>query len=402
MAGTEGPKIPPNTERPQGLRHKEILDRFDPVATDPAFDAAAVYWQAKSDWMVGLDTFRQRMNAAIAEAWEGRAAEASKAAINAYTSKAEGLTNSFETVARLIGESAMSASNTKSQLPARKSDPGIFDVNDRWINNDEFERKRADDEEDARAVMTSQFVNRFKTIDESLPVLDHPTMLVDDSYVPSGMGKDGDHGSGGGDTGPNHTDDNETTEDTTSEDDSVEETPPDEDATDDATEDDSTTDDGDGDDSDIDDDSDDSDTTPSSTTPAATGPSTTPEAGKPTTPGTPGSPGSGGPTGGGPAVSGGPGRSISGSPSVLPVAPVAAGTSGAAGRAGTTGPGMMGAPGVGRSKDDESTHKTPDYLISEQNTRDLIGELDRSAPPAIGAHFPSAQVRSADDEGDPV
>ncbi|MFE3546572.1 hypothetical protein ACFXK0_26715 [Nocardia sp. NPDC059177] len=47
MAGTEGAKIPPNTERPQGLRHNEIIDRFTPVNGDPAFDAVAIYWQAK-------------------------------------------------------------------------------------------------------------------------------------------------------------------------------------------------------------------------------------------------------------------------------------------------------------------------------------------------------------------
>ncbi|MFE3546478.1 hypothetical protein ACFXK0_26240 [Nocardia sp. NPDC059177] len=408
MAGTEGAKIPPNTERPKGLRHNEILDRFTPVNSDPAYDAAAVYWQAKTDWTIGLETFRTRMNTAIAQAWEGNAAEASKTAINTYTTKADTLTGTFETVARLITDSAGSAVNTKSALPERKPDPDIWDINDRWINNDDFERERADDEETAQAVMTASYVNPFATIDNGLPVLDHPTSLVDDSFVPTGGGDDDDDTGGGGGTPDQNTDDEDddtTGDDTTPEDTTADDTTPEDTTADDTTPED-TTDDGDDDETadddddtgdDTTDDNSDGDTNPSSTQPAGTTPATTPDT-KPTTPSSPGSPGGGTPAAT-PGTTINPGRVTPGMPTLTtPTASVAAGaTAGATGR-GMMSPGMMGGAGGARGNDNESTRETPEYLINEENARELIGDVPNTPPQALGAHFPSAQTRQAEGE----
>ncbi|MFD4456999.1 hypothetical protein [Nocardia sp. NPDC058480] len=399
MAGTENPKIPPRTERPQELSHAKIIDSFDPVGVDPSFGAVAVFWQAKTDWEVGLATFRQRMHAAIAEAWEGNAAEASKNAISSYTTKAEELTPTFETVARLISSSALSSSDTKSSLPARKEDPDIWDINDRWINNDEFEDGRNDDEEDARAIMKAKYVEAFGVVDAGLPVLDHPTSLVTDSFVPGGDGDDG-NGDGGGDDGGG-SDDEDEDNGTGDDPDTGDENTGDDDNTGDDTEDDTTGDDTAEDDTEDDTTSDDDTAAASTESPATTPGTTTPNA--PGSSGSPSSPSGGSPSAGVPgAAVPTPGRAIPGIPAAAVTGTAAAASAaGGAGRGTTGAPGMMGAgAGRGGGKDDENTHETPDYLINEENTRELIGEIAKATPQAIGARFLSAQTLPADQEGE--
>ncbi|MFD3462950.1 hypothetical protein ACFWVM_24825 [Nocardia fluminea] len=402
MAGTENPKIPPRTERPQALSHAEIIDSFAPVGVDPSFGAVAVFWQAKTDWEVGLATFRQRMHAAISEAWEGNAAEASKNAISAYTTKAEELTPTFETVARLISSSALSSSDTKSSIPARKDDPDIWDINDRWINNDEFEDGRNDDEEEARAIMKAKYVEAFGIVDAGLPVLDHPTSLVTESFVPGGDGDGGgDDGDGGGSDGGGSDDADEDDGTGDAPDTGGDEDTGDDDTTGDDTEDDTT------DDGTTDEETEDDTTSDDDTAAAATeSPVTTPGTNTPNTPGSPGSPSS--PSGGSPsagvpgAAVATPGRAVPGIPATAVTSAAATGSAaGAAGRGMAGAPGMMGAgAGRGGGKDDENTHETPDYLINEENTRELIGEIAKATPQAIGARFLSAQTRPAEPEGE--
>ncbi|WP_278261106.1 hypothetical protein [Nocardia sp. AG03] len=403
MAGTEGAKIPPHTERPKALKHNEIIDRFTPVNGDPAFDAVAVYWQAKTDWTIGLETFRTRMNTAIAQAWEGNAAEASKTAINTYTTKADSLTGTFETVARLISDSVLAASNTKTSLPPRKDDPDIWDINDRWINNDEFERGRDDDEEEAQAIMAAAYVTPFETIDNGLPVLDHPTSLIDDTFVPTGGGDDDDDTGGGGKPNQNTDDPDDTTGDDETPQDPTDDEGDEDETSDDTTDDDDTDDGDDTSDDDTTDDGDD-DTDPASTQPAGTTPATTPDT-KPTTPNSPGSPsspGGGTPAGGTPGTTLNPGRVTPGMPTSVTPATVAGVTAASAtGGRGMSSPGMMGGAGAGRGKDDESTHEIPDYLINEQNTRELLGEIAKATPQALGSRFLAAQTKPVEPEGGP-
>lgn len=61
-----------------------------------------------------------------------------------------------------------------------------------------------------------------------------------------------------------------------------------------------------------------------------------------------------------------------------------AGVSGAAGRGGAAGAGGMGA-GAGKGQGDEDKeHKSADYLVSEDNTNDIVGDMPMVAPPVIG------------------
>ena len=69
--------------------------------------------------------------------------------------------------------------------------------------------------------------------------------------------------------------------------------------------------------------------------------------------------------------------------SVQPGSPSATGATG--GRTGTMGPGAMMPPGGRRTEDEENEHKTPDWLVNEDNGNELIGPMRRTAPPVLGA-----------------
>ncbi|GAA3658682.1 hypothetical protein C8D88_114217 [Lentzea atacamensis] len=60
------------------------------------------------------------------------------------------------------------------------------------------------------------------------------------------------------------------------------------------------------------------------------------------------------------------------------------GAAGAAGRAGAAGMGGMGGPGQKGQGEDDLEHKSADYLVSEENTNEIIGDMPMVAPPTIG------------------
>ncbi|MFD4644603.1 hypothetical protein ACFWN2_45360 [Lentzea sp. NPDC058436] len=60
------------------------------------------------------------------------------------------------------------------------------------------------------------------------------------------------------------------------------------------------------------------------------------------------------------------------------------GAAGAAGRAGATGMGGMGGHGAKGQGEDDLEHKSADYLITEENTNEIIGDMPMVAPPTIG------------------
>jgi uncharacterized protein YukE len=62
----------------------------------------------------------------------------------------------------------------------------------------------------------------------------------------------------------------------------------------------------------------------------------------------------------------------------------AAGRGGAAGRAGGAGMGGMGGQGQKGQGEDDLEHKSADYLITEENTNEIIGDMPMVAPPTIG------------------
>ncbi len=57
---------------------------------------------------------------------------------------------------------------------------------------------------------------------------------------------------------------------------------------------------------------------------------------------------------------------------------------GAAGRAGAAGMGGMGGMGAKGQGDEDKEHKSADYLVTEENTNELIGDMPMVAPPTIG------------------
>ena len=54
------------------------------------------------------------------------------------------------------------------------------------------------------------------------------------------------------------------------------------------------------------------------------------------------------------------------------------------GTRGFGGPGMMPGAAGARRQDDETEHKIPDYLITEENANALVGNLPKTAPPVLG------------------
>jgi uncharacterized protein YukE len=60
------------------------------------------------------------------------------------------------------------------------------------------------------------------------------------------------------------------------------------------------------------------------------------------------------------------------------------GAAGAGGRAGAAGMGGMGGHGQKGEGEDDLEHKSADYLITEENTNEIIGDMPMVAPPTIG------------------
>lgn len=62
----------------------------------------------------------------------------------------------------------------------------------------------------------------------------------------------------------------------------------------------------------------------------------------------------------------------------------AAGAAGAGGRAGAAGMGGMAGQGQRGQGEDDLEHKSADYLVNEENTNEIIGDMPLVAPPTIG------------------
>lgn len=60
------------------------------------------------------------------------------------------------------------------------------------------------------------------------------------------------------------------------------------------------------------------------------------------------------------------------------------GGAGAAGRGGAAGMGGMGGQGQKGQGEDDLEHKSADYLVTEENTNEIIGDMPMVAPPTIG------------------
>ncbi|WP_054816382.1 hypothetical protein [Nocardia arizonensis] len=391
MTEYEKQTIPNGGENPKSWNHPDINDAFSPLHVADAVEQANKYWKMSTVWEQGVETFARSIQNSISQAWTGVAAEASKAAIQEYVDKqARPLTSGLTELYCRVSEAATAITNTKNALP----DPVVVTWTSwawpphRWDLN----REQAAREEEAQTVMAEHYVTPFGEIDAKIPVLqvpvspthsvDIPTPTIDGpGNSPNGSGTPGGSPSGGtpnpgdsGTGGPNNPETPSSEQRTT---------PTDTDSTGSGTQ---TTPSG----SNSDANSSNTSNTPSSdsakTTPSAAANAPGTGAGVPGSAGR-GSGGSGVGAGGGSGAgrSGngsnqGQGRSVS---NPIGSGAGASGTSSAAAASATrAASGMSGMPGMagrGNGKDDDSTHGVPDYLITQENTDELLGEI----PPTI-------------------
>ncbi|MGQ4617302.1 WXG100 family type VII secretion target [Nocardia sp. R7R-8] len=380
MQENEPKQIPGGGEYVGAWSHAEIRNAFAGLNTHNTYNAAVQYSNAATLWDQGVETFARSVISSISQAWEGAAAEAAKDAIKRYTDDARKLEPMLTRLSNQINESAAAIVDTRNAIPgyaAHSWTANIFP----WRAAEE-ERSRNNAEEGARDAMNNIYVTRFADYDAKVPVLPvgvNPTQPLEASTpVPGspGMYTGGNPtGSGPGtSSSPAGTDNknvdgqpDQSTENAgdqpTEQTQATPQTTPtgyNPTATDTGTP---------------------SPTDPAKTTPAATTPAGTTPTG--TNPGSPHTPGLGVP--GSPETrSGAPGRSVLGTPGAPGGTPMAAAVN--ASRAASGMPGMM-APGMGGARggksEEESEHKIPDYLINQENTDELLGELPKTVPGGV-------------------
>lgn len=359
----------------------DIVAAFEAMVPTEASSASDDYASIASGWEEAITTFAARIRRSSQSAWEGPAAESSRQAINDYAIDAEDATLGFQRMANRVDDGATAVIATKGGMPPRVHDPqSAWNPGD-WFDGEDPE---GDAEAAIRAHFESVYLSPVLTADAQIPVLPQPkdpvAVQAADTGHPGGPGDPGGPGSSDpGTTQPGDTTDPEAPGEQNPEEQPGEQQPVSEDT---ASETPTST--------------ETASSTPETTVPQTTGsPAVTPSSTTTgTPPGTPGSPGS---PAGTPGVPGAPmpGRTVQGTPGApagMPVAAAAGSTSGSPGMRG--GMPMMGAPGAGRGGggDDQRDRQTPEYLINEENTNELLGE----EPPTIaggvlGADSPAAQ-----------
>ncbi|TLG12206.1 hypothetical protein FEK35_11930 [Nocardia cyriacigeorgica] len=418
-------------ENPDHLEHAQINAAFTPLNTTEAFAAANKFTEIENKWTDGVRVFAARIQRSSSAAWDGPAAEAARSALSNYTTRAQDLSPVLQALGSRVYGAVDSINSTKRELPE------VVEKGKTWTPANlpgpaAIARAVRDDAEaTAREVMGTHYVKPFVKADSEIPVLpkpDDPTQPLVPPVKPPTEGREweggggdtgGDNGggNGGGDQGGPGEDQGGgegEPEETTGGEETGGETPEEQ--------------------------QDPTTTAANTTTPSSTPTSTTSRLTDPsltsTTPagvnaagysptgvpggGTGGSAGTGGlGRGGGAGSSGGSGSGGSGSGSEKPgagrsipggpggiAAQTGAGAAAAA-RAAAAGRGMMGmpmggmAPGAGRGGNaEENEHKTPDYLVTAENTDALLGEVPKTVPGGvIGGDVPSAApVREQDGE----
>jgi hypothetical protein len=378
----EPPQIPQGGENVFSWDRGEIEAAFKHLDTTDAQDQAQKYGSAATLWDQGLETFKRSIHGSIAEAWEGASADAAKLAINQYTDDAANLTDLFAGISNDIKTAGTQIVEMKNSIPEANHHSWTANI---WPPRAaEEQRTIAKADGDARDAMLRKYVQPFAGLDGNVPVVPaamNPLKPGDPTGgiptggiptvpgVPTGPGGPGTTPGNPGNTpgtpnqdqpgGQQHPDGQQPGTQTTPTSAPVSTTA----------------------------------TNPSG--PTGTTPGTVPSS---VTPGTPTMPSGTFPAGtypGGPGSPdipgtepGGPGRSVPGMPGTSRPGqnPAAAlgGRPGTAGLAGMSGMGGMGAPGRGKGdEENEREHKTPDYLITEENTRELIGDLPRTIPGGV-------------------
>ncbi|WP_280467573.1 hypothetical protein [Nocardia cyriacigeorgica] len=385
-------------ENPGHHSHATLRSTFEGMDPTEAVAAKDQYATLAKDWDDTVTVFAARIRRSSESAWDGPAAQAARQAISDYATDALNLTPALNALSSRVSEMVNAVLETKKNMPEYSDDPQSPLNPGDWFDGDH----EGDLEREAQNLVRTSYTDAARITDKLIPSLPQPRDPVALGDVPPGEwkkgGDGGGDGSGGGGNGGGDTGGGIGGDDNGGGDTGEEVQPGTEEQTEDETTEDSTT----------DDTTTPSSTDPTSTTPASTVPSSsTPSSTTPasSTSGLPGSgggfPGAGG-SGGSSGSSGLPGsgipagRSLAGNPMVTGVpAAAGAGGSGAAGSgAGRSGMPMMGAPGAGRGNggENESDRKTPDYLVNEENARELLGDEPRTIPGGVlGADVPAAR-----------
>ncbi|MGA6206550.1 hypothetical protein ACPESR_17570 [Nocardia testacea] len=366
----ENPTILRGGEHTNEWEHPEIKAAFSPLLVQDAIDQAERYWQMRQLWEQGVETFVRSVQASLAQSWSGPAAEQSKQAIQDYIDKyARPATSALEALSAGVRNAATAIVETKNAI----GDPLTTDGFKGWLNETFNDSEIGRRTEAARVAMQTHYVDRFGELDTHIPVIPvpvGPTSTTDIPAPPPG-GYNTDTGNPGATSPGSPTDTagetpagetpgtpegetpgEETTQPTT--------TDPGDTATDPA-----------------------STETPTGSTPTV--PAGTTPAGVTTSPGSPGGTPPGSPGSPGTPESQTPGRTVQGAPNATTGVPASASAAAAnaAGNRGMTGMPMGGA-GAGRGgQDDESKRSTPDYLINQENTDELLGETPRTIPGGV-------------------
>ncbi|WP_280507080.1 WXG100 family type VII secretion target [Nocardia flavorosea] len=356
--------------------HSEISRAFENMTPTEASAASDDYAKIAAGWEDDITTFAARIRRSSQSAWEGPAAEASRQAVNDYATDATNLSLALQGLANRVDDAANAVLNTKNGMPPVKDDPQSWWNPGDWLDGD---GGVSEAEENARVHVTNNYGAGIAAADAQIPVLPLPKDPAAVEQPGAGdPGVPGDTSTGGDPAGPsgNPTEPGTPGQEVPGEEQPGAQQPAEDEA---GTE-----------------DTQPATTEPAGTTPQSTVPSTTGSPGVPSTtaapPGGPGSPaGTPGPGSGVP----GPGQTVQGSPVPAGAPAGPAGPQAPSGTpAGRGGMPMMGAPGGARggSGEDDGNRQTPDYLINEENTRELLGEEAPTLPGGVlGAEAPSAQ-----------
>ena len=362
--------------------HTEISQAFENMTPTEASAASDDYAMIADGWQDDITTFAARIRRSSQSAWDGPAGEASRQAINDYATDATNLSLALQGLANRVDDAANAVLNTKNGMPPVKHDAQSW-----WNPGDWFDGDGgvSEAEQNARVHVTNTYGAGMAAVDAQVPVLPQPKDPVTveqpgtgDPGVPSGTGPGGPGTSPAGNPAGSEAPGQEPLDEQPGEQQpaSAETTTGEPASTDTAA------------------------TTPEPTVPSTTGspavtPASTTTGAPPGAPGMPsGTPGAPGSPFGTPAAPV-PGRTVPGTPSGMPGAlPASAAGAPSGSSAARGGMPMMGAPGAGRggSGGDEHDRQTPDYLINEENTHELLGEEPRTIPGGVlGADIPAAQ-----------
>ncbi|WP_280506981.1 hypothetical protein [Nocardia flavorosea] len=387
----EDPRIG-DPEEPSGFSHTEINNAFRPlVPGEHGMMASDQYGEIARLWEQGVQVFAARIRRSSSAAWDGPAAEQSRQAIGDYATRAEDLVPALNALATQVYNAVVAIMRTQTELPEVPEERSLLNSGGwSWLPGVDY-TSRGDAEEQARQVMSDEFVKPFTQVDGLIPAFGppvNPTAPVH-TDLPAGQPAPGVPGSTSTGDNPAGPTPGAPAGEVPSQEQQPGEGPP---AAPENTGpgDPATTAEGP---------QDPASTTPSTTTagvPATTPSTTTP--GTTTTPGAPGSPAPGSPGGvPAPGAPPAPGATLPGAPRApgAPGVPGATGTpTGAAGAPRTGMPGMMspGAAGRGGQSQDDERDGIPDYLITAENTRELLGEPEATLPDGtLGGDAPSAQ-----------